>query len=68
MSGSNNGSGKFLKWLLAGYGVLFVILAIHPVDRGTWRIEALFHRAPYGINSGWSSYEEGISNVIQDVR
>ena len=32
------------------------------------RIEALFHRAPYGINSGWSSYEEGISNVIQDVR
>ena len=32
------------------------------------RIEALFHRAAYGINSGWSSYEEGISNVIQDVR
>ncbi len=32
------------------------------------RIEALFHRAPYGINSGWSSYEEGISNDIQDIR
>jgi hypothetical protein len=32
------------------------------------RIEAIFHRAPYGINSGWSSYEEGISNDIQDIR
>lgn len=32
------------------------------------RIEALFHRAPYGINSGWITYEEGISNDIQDVR
>ena len=32
------------------------------------RIEALFHRAPYGINSGWSSYEEGISSDIQDIR
>jgi hypothetical protein len=32
------------------------------------RIEALFHRAPYGINSGWSSYEEGMSSDIQDVR
>jgi hypothetical protein len=32
------------------------------------RIEAVFHRAPFGINSGWSTYEQGISNVIQDVR
>lgn len=32
------------------------------------RIEAMFHRAPYGINSGWSTYEEGISNDIQDIR
>jgi hypothetical protein len=32
------------------------------------RIEALFHKAPYGINSGWSTYEEGISNEIQDIR
>lgn len=32
------------------------------------RIEAIFHRAPYGINSGWSTYEEGISNDIQDIR
>ena len=32
------------------------------------RIEAIFHRAPFGINSGWNTYEQGISNVIQDVR
>jgi hypothetical protein len=32
------------------------------------RIEAIFHRAPFGINSGWSTYEQGMSNVIQDVR
>ena len=32
------------------------------------RIEAIFHKAPYGINSGWSTYEEGISNDIQDIR
>src|SRR5690606_8875412 len=32
------------------------------------RIEAIFHRAPFGINSGWSTYEQGISNGIQDVR
>jgi len=29
------------------------------------RIEAIFHRAPYGMNSGWSSFEKGISNEIQ---
>jgi hypothetical protein len=32
------------------------------------RIEAIFHRAPFGINSGWSTYEQGLSNVVQDVR
>src|SRR5690606_2643804 len=32
------------------------------------RIEAVFHRAPYGINSGWSTYEQGMSEEIQDVR
>src|SRR5690606_33847897 len=25
------------------------------------RIEAVFHRGPYGINSGWSTYEQGMS-------
>ncbi|BAK67318.1 hypothetical protein SLG_26430 [Sphingobium sp. SYK-6] len=32
------------------------------------RIEAIFHRAPYGINSGWSTYEQGLSDQIQDIR
>jgi len=32
------------------------------------RIEAIFHRAPFGINSGWSTYEQGMSSEIQDVR
>lgn len=32
------------------------------------RIEAVFHRAPFGINSGWSSYEEGMSEEIQSIR
>jgi len=32
------------------------------------RIEAVFHRAPYGINSGWSTYEQGMSEEVQDVR
>jgi hypothetical protein len=31
------------------------------------RIEAVFHRAPYGINSGWSTYEQGMSDQIQIV-
>ncbi|NLD35665.1 MAG: hypothetical protein GX654_02230 [Desulfatiglans sp.] len=30
------------------------------------RIEAIFHRAPYGMNSGWSTFEKGISSEIQD--
>lgn len=32
------------------------------------RIEAIFHQAPYGIPSGWSTYEQSISDAIQDVR
>ncbi len=32
------------------------------------RIEAIFHQAPYGILSGWSTYEQSISDAIQDVR
>jgi hypothetical protein len=32
------------------------------------RIEAIFHQAPYGIPSGWSTYEQSISDSIQDVR
>ena len=32
------------------------------------RIEAIFHQAPYGIPSGWSTYEASVSDAIQDVR
>jgi hypothetical protein len=32
------------------------------------RIEAVFLRAPYGINSGWSTYEQGLSEELQDIR
>lgn len=32
------------------------------------RVEAVFHRAPYGIPSGWSTYERSISEEIQSVR
>ncbi len=32
------------------------------------RIEAVFHRSPFGMNSGWSTYEQGISDQVQMVR
>jgi hypothetical protein len=32
------------------------------------RIEAVLQRCPYGMNSGWSTYEQGISDNIQSVR
>lgn len=31
------------------------------------RIEAIFHRCPYGMNSGWSTYEQGISDQMQII-
>jgi hypothetical protein len=32
------------------------------------RIEAIFHRAPFGMGSGWSTHEQALSSTIQDVR
>jgi len=32
------------------------------------RIEAIFHRCPYGMNSGWSTYEQGMSEELQSIR
>lgn len=32
------------------------------------RVEAVFHRAPYGIPSGWSTFEQSMSESIQSVR
>lgn len=36
-----NISSKFLFWLLGLYGILFLILAINPIDRHTWFVENL---------------------------
>lgn len=36
-----NQSAKFLKYLMIGYGILFLVLAISPVDRMTWFVENL---------------------------
>jgi len=36
-----NQSVKFLKYLMIGYGILFLVLAISPVDRMTWFVENL---------------------------
>jgi len=30
-------------------------------------IEALLQQVPYGILSGWSSYEDGMSSALRDV-
>ena len=32
------------------------------------RIEAIFHRCPYGLNSGWSTFEQTMSEERQSVR
>ncbi|MFZ2149561.1 MAG: DUF2238 domain-containing protein [Minisyncoccia bacterium] len=36
-----NKSSKFLFWLLGIYSVLFIVLAINPIDRKTWFAENL---------------------------
>jgi hypothetical protein len=52
-----------------------------PTDPWTWQlaemfkiekgkihqIEAILERAPYGMNSGWSNWEDGLSSGAQDV-
>jgi len=32
------------------------------------RIEAILQRCPYGMNSGWSTYEDGLSDQIQIIK
>jgi hypothetical protein len=32
------------------------------------RIEAIFHQAPFGMASGWSTWEQAMSSDVQDVR
>lgn len=45
------------------------IAELFKIEKGNIRrIEAIFHRCPYGMNSGWSTYEQGMSDQIQSVR
>ena len=30
--------------------------------------EAVFHQAPFGIQSGWSTYEMAMSEALQNIR
>jgi hypothetical protein len=45
------------------------IAELFKIEKGKFRaIEAVFARAPYGINSGWSTYEKSISEEIQNIK
>jgi len=45
------------------------IAELFKIEKGKFRsIEAIFARAPYGINSGWSSYEKSISEEPQTIK
>jgi hypothetical protein len=45
------------------------IAELFKIEKGNIRrIEAVFHRCPYGLNSGWSTYEQGMSEEIQSIR
>ena len=44
------------------------IAELFKIEKGLIRrIEAVFLRCPYGMNSGWSTYEQGMSEEIQSV-
>ncbi len=45
------------------------IAELFKVEKGNIRrIEAVLQRCPYGMNSGWSTYEQGMSEEIQIVK
>jgi hypothetical protein len=45
------------------------IAELFKVEKGKIRrIEAILQRCPYGMNSGWSSYEDGWSDRIQIIK
>ena len=45
------------------------IAELFKVEKGKIRrIEAVLQRCPYGMNSGWSTYEKGMSDEIQIVK
>lgn len=52
-----------------GINFTWQLAEIFKVEKGNIRrIEAVFHKAPFGINSGWSTYEQGISEEPQSIR
>jgi hypothetical protein len=45
------------------------IAELFKVEKGQIRrIEAVLQRCPYGMNSGWSTYEKGLSDEIQSIK
>jgi hypothetical protein len=45
------------------------IAELFKVEKGNIRrIEAVLHRCPYGMNSGWSTYEQGMSEQAQMIQ
>ena len=45
------------------------IAELFKIEKGQIRrIEAVFLRCPYGLNSGWSIYEQGMSEEIQIIK
>lgn len=45
------------------------IAELFKIEKGNIRrIEAILQRCPYGMNSGWSTYEDGLSDKIQIIR
>ena len=45
------------------------IAELFKIEKGKIRrIEAVFQRCPYGLNSGWSTYEKGISEEAQSIK
>jgi len=44
------------------------VAEIFKVEQGKIsKIDALLHRSPYGMNSGWSTWAQGMSDVARDV-
>jgi len=45
------------------------IAELFKIEKGKIRrIEAILQRCPYGMNSGWSTYEDGLSDKIQIIK
>ena len=45
------------------------IAELFKIEKGNIRrIEAILQRCPYGMNSGWSTYEDGMSEEIQIIK